>query len=377
MKIKHKLETDHSVWCMNFHPHNENILAVGTFKSKIIIFKDGVILREFQDLTSNIQENDLKPVASVQFHQESLLLLFAVRDKIFWYDWENDIVLKQVFTANAVIRFAKFIPESPYLLTATHKVWTNSKLHEPFFSENICHWTLIEALITSINFIIETVEQFSVGNSRSSAYSMGVQYFIKVYYLVLDKIKMEIEYARKEICKEKDLNLTINCLLKRISTIKYVRKQTATIDSIPKVYDQFFEPLNIHSKLMSTLIYEVEQLFLTNIELETDKNFEDLELLYESYAKALRRDVGNLRWPKILYLQFWNVEQEQELNMKDFWYNLITISSYETTKSTTSHMIVVYNPLLHSIGIYHDFKIHISRDVASFINQIHLLNMTL
>uniref|UniRef100_A0A336M1H4 CSON007322 protein n=1 Tax=Culicoides sonorensis TaxID=179676 RepID=A0A336M1H4_CULSO len=346
---KYKIITDRTVWSMNFHPYINTILAVGTVKSKVYIYKNGVIHRKYVGLAITDDEN-LTPIASMQFHPDTLFLLFSNRNQIFWYDWENDTILKVISALpDTVVRFIKFIPgNSNCLLTSTTKAIIKSKLHlkaDEAFDNNDPH-ELLNIFLVIANFVLETTEQYKSGNSRSWSYSIGIQYFIKLFYQVIDlmeRIPLDVERSQGI-----NLEFTLNCMRERINVIKMYSMDSLDSSSGARSLD-FFRYFEVDLTIASNVINKIEFLF---------KNFEEekqskisIDDLYLEYEKAVWKDGSNMpRWPKIYYVQYWDMERGDEINLENCYHNLLAISA-DTTISVTSNFIVDFNPLLLTIEV--------------------------
>lgn len=310
----------------------------------------------------------------MQFHPESLLLLFANRNQLYWYDWQNDSILKVISALpDTVVRFIKFIPgNSNYLLTSTTKPMVKEKLHERAEkASNAGNITeLLEIFMLIANFILEAIEQRKSGNSRSWIYSMGIHYYISLYHQVMELMENVKDTSEGESSGGIDLAFTFNCMRQRINVIKtYTTRWTIKSKERCK---NFFTHLNVD---LNTLTIAADVINQMDVIVE---DFEHRNLLlvskdelYLEYEQALWKDGANMpRWPKIYYVQYWNVEKE--INLKQFYSNLVTISA-DTTIAVTKDFIVDFNPLLQTIeviSIRQDFpfgqRIHVLKNFPNF-----------
>ncbi|XP_063700123.1 uncharacterized protein LOC134830540 [Culicoides brevitarsis] len=361
--VKWKIITDRTVWCMNFHPHTDaGILAVGTVKSKVYIYKDGVLHRKYVELANNDDDN-LTPIASIQFEPESFFLIFSNRHQIYFYDWENDVILKVISAVpDTVVRFIKFIPgNSSHLLTTTTKTIIREKLHVTALAAYTTgdSWKLLEVFMIIVNFVLETMEQYKGGNNRCWSYSIGIQYFIRLFYYVTDFMEKIDGLTDDEGIS--DLKFTLKCLQRRIDvinqnfgTLEY-QNFTPTKDKCGRFFAELHDASNV--------IVEIEKMCKVFEHLTTKTM--SLDDLYVEYEKALWKDGANMpRWPKLYhYVQYWNIEKD--LNLKQFHSNLITVSG-DTTIAVVNDFFVSFNPLLQVIEV-------ISTQKETFGQRLHVL----
>lgn len=326
--------------------------------------------RKYVSLANNDDEN-LTPIASIQFEPESLFLVFSNRHQIYFYDWENDSILKVISAVpDTVVRFLKFLPgNSNYLLTTTTKPIVNQKLHETaleaYNSGNISK--LLEIFMVIANFVLETTEQYKSGNSRCWSYSVGIQYFIRLFYQVTEMMEgfNKVTTEWDEIQGEgTDLSFTLNCMKQRINVIKSNYPPEWTNVRSKERCQQFFALLNLTDlTIVSDVINQIEYMF-KDFEQESSKET-SMDKLFLEYEKALCKDGVNMpRWPKIYsYVQYWNIKRE--LNLKHFHSNLVTVSG-DATIAVANEFLVNFNPLLQVIEV-------ISVRKENFGHRLHVL----
>ncbi|XP_058456029.1 uncharacterized protein LOC131433170 [Malaya genurostris] len=351
---------ERSVWTLSFHPSNSNIIAFGTMGGKVSVYVDG-------QETAWLDEKE--PIYSLCFHPMDHYLVITSRNKITFYDWQNDSIINTGELNDCNCRFIQITTNST-LITGI----SQTKKFEPAGTgknlSSVEPQHLIVSFLRTVNFMLDSLEHgCTIGNSFDAELRKQFYFWNHLLKTIIKKTKelrcfTSVKSDTK--CTISNLNTTLVVLNRRLDYFENNRKYSENRmknhllpfppESVSEdiIHQSCLEPMIYFEQMCSKYVEQCHSVYIRYIfELSDVKNilFKITKLYFEygfkcSLVETLSRtevSVNNDIFRRNLshnqcILQGWDLNSNDANDLPDFredWKNVISICSI-TTDSNVS-----------------------------------------